>query len=285
MSVSAMTDCWGPQFPVESSDIPVSPSTVRLVALAIADTVNDAHGYEFYGSQTGLARKCGVTRETVRLVLQHLQSAEVIRVTNKRPGTTTVYTWCYLPEPSGMPEPSGRGGARTIWQGVPEPSGTNPIETNLTEPKTTRLRRGHTKCDTSREAVEVDFGADPDKAHRTPKRKPSAEVIHEMNLRWPAVVVSHPEYRNYKVSDAVAFAVYLNKVFFSPQAKTPMSTQAVVAIVHRFLDDLRRGEFALKENQPVWMAFTRRWHKYSSTETVRDDAFWAAEREKNNAPS
>lgn len=116
----------------------------------------------------------------------------------------------------------------------------------------------------------VNIGGDPDKSddpNRGIKRKPSTVVIERMTSSWPAVVVQYPKYRTYKVTDQGAFATYLNNTFFGPKAKTPLSVQQVLSIVDLFMKDLERGQFMLKPAQPVWKAFTARWHNYSVEDT------------------
>lgn len=97
----------------------------------------------------------------------------------------------------------------------------------------------------------------------------SARVIYHMRQVWPEVVVVIPAYRNHKLVDvggrdnsSPAFASYLNDNFFGPNAKTPMSPEQVISIVDRFMKDLQRKQFRLKDGQPVWLAFTRRWQNY-----------------------
>lgn len=93
MSIAAMTTCWSAEFPVDGSK--AAPSTVRLVALAVADVVNDAHRNEFFGSAGNIAVKAGVSRDTVRVVFRHLEAVGVLAVVKERPGEPTVYRWVY----------------------------------------------------------------------------------------------------------------------------------------------------------------------------------------------
>lgn len=132
MSTEAMTDCWGPGFPTEST-FDVSPSTVRLVALAVADVVNDLHGNEFYGSISKLAAKVGLSRDTVGLVMKHLVATKVVTIIEQRPGTTTRYRW----NGASDARPAGtvrRPPAGTLRHHLPEQSGAIPNETQA-EPK------------------------------------------------------------------------------------------------------------------------------------------------------
>lgn len=107
MSSDATAACWGRAFPVDS-DGPTAPHTVRLVALAIAEIVNDAHGWTFYGSAVNLATKAGVHRDTVRLVIKHLCAVGVMEVVEERPGRTTMYRWLWF-GPRGDSAGSGAG--------------------------------------------------------------------------------------------------------------------------------------------------------------------------------
>lgn len=99
MSIAAMASCWGDRFPVD--DCPdVHPATVRLVALAIADVVNDTHGNEFFAALSRLAEKVCLHRDTVRLVMRHLSAVGVLAV---------------LEAPS--PQGGKPGRYRWIWEG------------------------------------------------------------------------------------------------------------------------------------------------------------------------
>lgn len=137
MSIEAMSGCWGEDFPCEAENI--ASSTVRLIALAIADTVNDLGGNEFYGSKERLAAKCGVHRDTVRLVVQHLTDAGVVEILRTRSGATTVYRWSWKPRgisagSDGNLADSPRGTSRTDPR---PPRGTSRANTKRTqgEPK------------------------------------------------------------------------------------------------------------------------------------------------------
>lgn len=292
MSNEASACCWGKSFPVES-DLPVAPSTIRLVALAIADVVNDMHHNEFYGSITKLAEKTGLSRETAGLAVKHLQQVGVVRLLERRPGGSTRYRWMgvqndhlpdgpsvtHLTEPSDryLTEPSDRG-----CRNHPSLSQEKP----RSKPKAlTGLRPG---CDTHEESGEprMEFGRNPEEKvppseHIRPRRKqaadygpntdsqevvktnkPSYHIMVRMDSLWPSVVQQVPDYWSHKLYDGVAFAKYLNDNFFAPDAKTPMTLTQVYGIIDRFMNALRERQFNLKSNQPVWLAFTARWHKY-----------------------
>lgn len=80
-----------------------SPSAVRLVALAIADVVNDVHNNDFYASFGRLARKIGMHRNTVRKVVRHMtEQGALLELERGRPGSDEPgrYRWCWWPERS-----------------------------------------------------------------------------------------------------------------------------------------------------------------------------------------
>jgi len=121
MSIVAMSHCWGENFPVKAKG--VSSAAVRLVALSIADVVNDANDNEFYGSVTRLAAKVTLSRETVGLVLKHLVEAGVLDQLEERPGGTTRYRWNGVPE---IPSP--------LTDGPDGGDGTSRRDTKTTQP-------------------------------------------------------------------------------------------------------------------------------------------------------
>lgn len=142
MSIKAMAQCWGADFPVKS-ELPISPTVVRLVALAIADVVNDLQGNEFYGSVTNLANKVGASRETVGLVIKHLVVVGVLERLDEHRGRkgTFRYLWRPLSDiPSKVdpypPTESDSTIVGTIRQPLSEPSVTIPRERN-SNPRTT----------------------------------------------------------------------------------------------------------------------------------------------------
>ncbi len=108
MSIEAMTACWGPLFPVEADKI--SPQTVRLVALAIADVVNDMHDNRFYARRKTLAEKVGCHPDTVGDVMQHLVAGKVLERLKSDPGRPVEYRWTL-----GV---TARGGCGESPQGV-----------------------------------------------------------------------------------------------------------------------------------------------------------------------
>ena len=112
MSIQAMSSCWGPEFPADAEGI--SPAMTRVVALAIADVVNDLHGNEFYGSRKLLSRKVGCDPDTVSDVIRHLVERGVMVEIKRDPGRPVVYRWAL-----GAPEKlsTGKGGSGESPQG------------------------------------------------------------------------------------------------------------------------------------------------------------------------
>lgn len=269
MSVAAMASCWGSKFP-SKAELPVSQSTVLAVALAIADSVSDQNHNEYYGSVIRLAEKVNLSRETVGLAVQHLVNVGVLKLLQQRPGRTSRYQWGYLTDTS-VRSPDG-----TFRQGVTDVSVTNPREPKMRTQEQYRRAAGKDesmnfgadpeRVDTPvpKRAKERPFGGDSDsqpKEVRTPAK--STQVMNHMELLWPQVATAQG-YHNCKVTDRKAFASYLNHTFLGPDAKTPLDVETLKAVVSHFMQDLEIGRFRLKDGQPVWMAFTRRWQKYSS---------------------
>lgn len=86
-----MSACWGDGFPDQCEGL--SPTAVRVVALAIADVVNDTYDWTFFGSLPRLGRKVGVHRNTVRLVVAHLVATGVVELIEAAPGEVRKYRW------------------------------------------------------------------------------------------------------------------------------------------------------------------------------------------------
>jgi len=126
MSIAAMTQCWGANFPVKAKG--VSAAVVRLVALSVADVVNDANDNEFYGSVKRLAAKVALSRETVGLAMKHLVDVGVLEHLEDRPGGTTRYRWhgvTELPSPLSERSVGGDGTARR------DPNSSQPSQSSL----------------------------------------------------------------------------------------------------------------------------------------------------------
>ena len=109
-----MSACWGPDFPARAEGI--SPQTVRLVALAVADVVNDAHDYRFFAARKKVAAKVGCDPDTVGDVFRHLVDSGVMRVVRCDPGRPVEYQWTMVPGVRSSTAPlrsSTAGGAVT----------------------------------------------------------------------------------------------------------------------------------------------------------------------------
>jgi hypothetical protein len=91
VSLSALSECWGSDFPTEAEG--VSAQTVRLVALAVADVVNDMHGNEFWASSATVANKLDCHKDTVQDALKHLTTVGVLQVVSKQRGKPTRFRW------------------------------------------------------------------------------------------------------------------------------------------------------------------------------------------------
>lgn len=110
MSIEAMSACWGEDFPTDCQGL--SAPAIRVVALAIADVVNDTYRYEFFGSLQRLGTKVGLHRDTVRQVVAHLVREHVIEVVSTQSGGVTRYRWLWkVGDHAGMPRGVPRGNA------------------------------------------------------------------------------------------------------------------------------------------------------------------------------
>ncbi len=103
MSIEAMTACWGRDFPAEAEGL--SPQTVRLVALAVADVVNDAYDWRFFARRKHTASKVGCHPDTVSDVMAHLVEAGVIEVLHRDEGKPVEYRWLLRQTRGGSPHP------------------------------------------------------------------------------------------------------------------------------------------------------------------------------------
>lgn len=224
-------------------------------------------------SRTMLMRELGVSIASVDRCVSHLESIGALEVEHQRKESNPK-EWGWSRYVIRMARPQGVSSPVRVPLPSPERGPTLTSDDASTEPHKIRTNllpacgRG-----VAPKEDQVDFGADPDKVKEPPKgRKPAGFILGLMNACWPEVVVAVPEYRNHKVTDSAAFAKYLNDTFFGPQAKTPLTQAEVATMVERFLADLRRREFRLKDGQPVWMAFTRRWQNYTPTVSAQTAA-------------
>jgi len=144
MSIRAMAECWGSTFPAKADGI--SPQTVRLVALAVADVVNDLHDNEFWGARRLLAEKVGCDPDTVGDVLKHLCHTGVAEVMSAEPGFPVRYRWRGCGDP---PQGVGGLGCGDPPQGSGEPpqgvrsSTAGGAVTSPHEPKETEMNTSH----------------------------------------------------------------------------------------------------------------------------------------------
>lgn len=117
-----------------------SPATT-LVALAMADVVNDMHGHRFWASVAKLAPKCGLAESSVRKAVATLESDGWLTVIERREGSSTVYRWT-PPNLGGVPIPTPSEEQRTpppTIGGVPL---RGSVAINRSEPKGNRNRGG-----------------------------------------------------------------------------------------------------------------------------------------------
>lgn len=123
MAVEAVKACLEPGFPDECDG--VSRTTVRLVAVYVADVVNGRHGWAFYGALGTIAADLGIAVRTVRRAVAHLVEVGVIEVVEERPGRTTRYRWVWGSPRSGQTAPPVEGGRGTpVWAGLRTQEGT-----------------------------------------------------------------------------------------------------------------------------------------------------------------
>jgi hypothetical protein len=116
MAVEAVKACLVPGFPDQADG--VSPSTVRLVAVYVADVVNGRHNWQFYGALTTIAGDLGLAVRTVRRAIAHLIEVGVIELIEERPGRTTLYRWVHA-----LPRPVQTGGPVYLDRGTPVSAG------------------------------------------------------------------------------------------------------------------------------------------------------------------
>lgn len=116
MAIEAVKACLAPGFPDQADGI--SPSTVRLVAVYVADVVNGRRGWQYYGALTTIADDLGLAVRTVRRAVAHLIDAGVIEVIEERPGRTTLYRWVHA-----LPRPTQTGGPVYLDRGTPDSTG------------------------------------------------------------------------------------------------------------------------------------------------------------------
>lgn len=74
----------------------VSRSLIRLVALAVADVVNDMHDNEFWASSKSVAHKVGCHPNRAQSCLKHLVEIGVLEVVKQQRGKPTRFRWVGL---------------------------------------------------------------------------------------------------------------------------------------------------------------------------------------------
>lgn len=86
MSADALASCWG--------HFDLTPAQ-RVVMIAVADVVNDAHGNQFWMRPEVLAEKVGMDAGNVRRKMSELVAAGVLEVVEQGGGRgrSTVYRW------------------------------------------------------------------------------------------------------------------------------------------------------------------------------------------------
>ena len=112
MAVEAVKACLEPGFPDQCDG--VSRTTVRLVAVYVADVVNGRRGWAFYAALGTIASDLGIALRTVRRAIAHLVEVGVIELVEERPGRTTLYRWAYA-----LPRTAETGGAVSLVRGTP----------------------------------------------------------------------------------------------------------------------------------------------------------------------
>jgi len=112
MAVEAVKACLEPGFPDRVEG--VSRSTVRIVAVYVADVVNGRRGWQFYAALTTVAFDLGLSVRVVRRVMAHLVEASVLELVEERSGRTTLYRWIWA-----LPRSGQTGGAVEADRGAP----------------------------------------------------------------------------------------------------------------------------------------------------------------------
>jgi hypothetical protein len=130
VSLAALSECWGSEFPTDAPG--VSAQTVRLVALAVADVVNDMHGNEFWASSKTVAAKLDCHKDTVQDALKHLAAVGVLEVIEQKRGKPTRFRWIGLKgvKVDDLHSGTSEGGSPALVK-VTSPSNTNGTQDEL----------------------------------------------------------------------------------------------------------------------------------------------------------
>lgn len=240
-----MSQCWGDRFPTDT-ELPLAPSTIRLVALAVADVVNDLHDNEFYSSVTKLAKKVDLSRETVGLVLRHLCDTGVLVLVETRPGGTTRYRWVGVTDhPTGGDGPSVRGVTDPPTGG----DGTIRHYPNRTQEVTQEKRPAA--------PVVGHYGGDgTEKEEDRRGSSPAKAVVDYFVTRWTAVVYRHKEYGMFTVvpHKAAAFS-WLNSNFFLHKSLPARPVSQVLELVDSFMTKVDTDQITPKQGFTIWQCF------------------------------
>lgn len=243
-----MSECWGSNFPVRT-DLPLAESTIRLVALAVADVVNDLHGNEFFSSVTKLAAKVGLSRETVGLVMKHLCDTGVLALVEKRPGGSTRYRWVGLSDdPTGShPQPDG-----TIRQGVTDdPTGGDGTIRHYPN----RNQEVSQEKPLPAAPVMSHFGSDGSDNEKR-RHAPAKEVVDNFEELWVAVLQRHSEYWSFPVvPHRVAAYTWLNNQYFKRKALPPRPVDEVLDLVGSFMTMVNFDQITPKRGYSIWQCF------------------------------
>jgi hypothetical protein len=232
-----------------ANELGLRPATIRLVALAVADVVNDAHDNEFYGSVTKLAAKVGLSRQCVGQVLKHLCDAGVLSQLEERPGGTTKYRWVGVTTTlsGSYPQPDNHADRylTTTLSGGDNHVVTNPIEPK-SEPKKTLPA-----------APEMShFGSDGTEKEEKSGPAPSRVVVDHFELRWSQVVNRHKEYWSFPVVPLRAAAyTWVNSNYFRHKSLPPRPVSQVVALVDSFMQMVDTDQITPKKGYSIWQTF------------------------------
>lgn len=278
MSVQAMSECWGPNLPM-ANEMGLRPATIRLVALAVADVVNDAHDNEFYGSVTKLAAKVGLSRQCVGQVLKHLCDAGVLSQLEERPGGTTKYRWVGVTTTlsGSYPQPDNHGVRylTTTLSGGDNHVVTNPIEPKRetqeepTPPKAARLATlpfpsdfggsGEAPAPTRRHRKRVVLS---DEGGKPPVVR-VGDVMDTFKLEWSGVCRERPEFAMVPVyATEKACHSWLRTRFFAPKDGKVWKPEEVLRLVEEFMRDVRYGAITPKAGVNAWQMFQSSHTKY-----------------------
>lgn len=104
-----------------------------IVHLAIADSVNDQYGYEFWASLVSLAQKTRLNRDTVRASMRRLEQCGLLERLDAAPGRTIRYRFL-MPDPAEITGPAdithpaeSQGDPAEITEGAAESQGGPPV--------------------------------------------------------------------------------------------------------------------------------------------------------------